>query len=140
MDDARLHRRLRVDRLDRLREALQSVNAADKDVGEAALLELAEHLHPELGAFGLLEPHAEHVPLSLDCDAEREVARPALHRPALADLQHERVEEDDRVDVVERPLLPLPDVVHHRVGDAADQVAADLDTVDLGQVRLNVAR
>ena len=72
-------------------------------------------------------------------DAEREVAGPALHRAALADLEHQRVEEDDRVDVVQRPLLPLADVVHHRVGDAADQVAADLDPVDLGQVRLDVA-
>ena len=71
---------------------------------------------------------------------EREVAGAALHRPALADLQHQRVEEDDRVDVLQRPLLPLADVVHDRVGDAADQVAADLDAVDLGQVRLDVAR
>ena len=61
-------------------------------------------------------------------------------RAALADLQDERVEEDHRVDVVERPLLPLAHVLHNRVGDAADQVAADLDAVDLGQVRLDVAR
>jgi hypothetical protein len=30
-----------------------------------------------------------------------------------------------RVDVVERPPLPFPDVVHDGVGDAADQVTAD---------------
>ena len=138
--DARLHRGLREDRLDRLGEALQPVDAADQDVLDAALLELGEDLHPELRALGLLEPHAEHVPLALDGDAEREVAGAALHPPALADLQHQRVEEDDRVDVIQRPLLPLTDVVHDRVGDAADQVAADLDAVDLGQVRLDVAR
>src|SRR6266566_1741195 len=71
---------------------------------------------------------------------KREVAGPALHRPALTDLEDERVEEDDRVDVIERPLLPLADVVHDRVGDPADQVAAHLDAVDLGQVRLDIAR
>src|SRR5439155_4828363 len=59
---------------------------------------------------------------------------------ALTDLEDERVEEDDRVDVVERPLLPLAHVLHDRVGDPADQVAADADAVDLGQVRLDVAR
>src|SRR6266487_7081669 len=52
--------------------------------------------------------------------AEREVAGAPLHRPSLTDLQHQRIQEDDRVDVVERALLPLAHVVHHRVGDAAD--------------------
>ena len=33
--------------------------------------------------------------------------------------------------VLERPCLPLPDVVEHRVGDAGDQVVADLDPVQL---------
>src|SRR4051812_39028698 len=140
MHHARLYDRVRVDRLDRLWKAFEPVDAAEQDVREAALLELAQDLHPELRALALLEPHPEHVPLTLDRDAEREVAGSALYRPALADLQHQRVEEDDRVDVIERALLPLADVVHDGVGDAADQVAADLDAVDLGQVRLDVAR
>jgi hypothetical protein len=38
VDHARLHDRVRVDGLDRLREALQPVDAADEDVGDAALL------------------------------------------------------------------------------------------------------
>jgi hypothetical protein len=138
MDDAGLHRRRRENRLDRLREALQPVDAADQDVGDAALLELGEDLHPELRALGLLEPHPEHVPLTVDGDAEGEVAGPALHRPALPDLQDERVEEEHRLDVVQGPLLPLAHVVHHRAGDAADQVAADPNAVDLGQVRLDL--
>src|SRR5439155_15010326 len=51
-----------------------------------------------------------------------------------------RVQEDHRVDVVQGPLLPLADVVDHRVGDPADQVAPDPHPIDLGQVRLDVAR
>ena len=86
------------------------------------------------------EPHAEYVALAFDRDAQGEVAGLALHRPALADLEDERIEEDHRVDVVQRSLLPLADVVHHGVGDTADQIPADLDAVDLGQVRLDVAR
>src|SRR6266567_1665676 len=69
VDDAGLHDRGRVDRLDRFREALQPVDAAEQDVGEAALLELAHDLHPELRALRLLDPHPEHVPLALDRDA-----------------------------------------------------------------------
>ena len=35
------------DRLDRFREPFEAVDAADQDVGDAALLELGEDLHPE---------------------------------------------------------------------------------------------
>jgi hypothetical protein len=107
-----------VDRLDRLREALQPLDAADQDVGDAALLKLREDLHPELRALGLLEPHPEHVAVT-DRDAEREVADAPLHCPALTDLQHQRVEEEHQVDIVERSLLPLAHLLHHRIGDAA---------------------
>jgi hypothetical protein len=137
--DARLHRGFGEDRLDRLGDAFEPVHAADQDVAHAALLELGEHLHPELGALGLLKPHPQHVTLAVDGQAQRQVAGAALHAAALADLEHQRVEEDHRIDVLQRPLLPGAHVVHHRVGDAADQVAADRDAVDLLEVRLDVA-
>jgi hypothetical protein len=73
-------------------------------------------------------------------DPEREIARPPLNAAAITDLEHQRVEEDDRVDVLQRPLLPRRSVVHHRVGDAADQIAPDMHTVDVGQVRLDIPR
>ena len=88
----------------------------------AAGLEVGQDLHPELRALGLLEPHAEHVAVAVERDAERQVERAALHRAALADLQDHAVQEHDRVDVLQRPLGPLADVVHHRVGHPADQV------------------
>ncbi len=53
-----------------------------------------EDLHPELRALGLLEQHPEHVALALDGDPEREVAGAALNAAALADLEHQCVEED----------------------------------------------
>ena len=138
--DAGLDGGLGEDRLDRLGEALEPVDAADQDVLDAALLEVGQDLHPEFRALGLLEPHAEHVAVAVDGDPERQVAGAALHRPVLADLQHQRVEEDHRVDVLQRPLRPRADVVHDRVGDLADQLAADLHPVDLLQVRLDVPR
>ena len=48
-------------RLDRLGEALQAVDHGDQDVAAAAGLELVQHLEPELGAFGLLDPQPQHV-------------------------------------------------------------------------------
>ena len=103
-------------------------------------LELGQHLHPELGALAVLKPHAEHVAVAVDGDAQGEVAGLALDRAALADLEHQRVEEHDRVDILKRPFSPFADVVHHRVGDLRDQLTADLHAVDLLQVRLDVSR
>jgi hypothetical protein len=140
MHDARLHRGLWEDRLDRLGEPLKAVHAADEDVSDAAVLEFGEDLHPELGALGLLEPHAEHVALPVDPDPQRQIAGPSLHTAAVADLEHHAVKEQDRVDVLERPVLPLAHVVHNRVGDPADQIPPHRDSVELAQVRLDIPR
>lgn len=61
---------------------------------------------------------------------------PHWHR---GNLHDERVEIDDRIDLIERAALPGDDVVHHGIGDAADEVGRDLDSVQLVQVVLNVA-
>jgi hypothetical protein len=50
------------------------------------------------------------------------------------------VQEHDRVDVLQAAALPTRDVVHDRVGDLRDQVTADLNAVDLLQVRLDIPR
>ena len=130
MDDAGLHPRLREDGLDRLGEPLQPVDAGDQDVLDAALLQVVEDLEPELARW-FLEPHPEHVPVTVEGDAQGEVADPALHAACFSDLDHEAVEEDDLVDVLQRPLLPGTHVLHDRVGDAADQVAADSHLLEL---------
>jgi len=100
------------------------------------LLELGDDLHPELRALGFLEPQAEHVAVTVHGDAQGEVAGAALHASALTDLEHQAVQEHDRIDVIERPRGPGPGVVHHGVSDAADQIPADLDAIELLQVRL----
>jgi hypothetical protein len=91
MDNACLDGCLGGDRLDRLGEALEAVHAADQDASDAAMLELGQHLHPELGALRFLKAHPERVTVAVDGDPEREVAGAALHGPAFADLEHQRV-------------------------------------------------
>ena len=50
----------------------------------------------------------------------------------------QRVEVDDRVDRLQRPGAPRRDVLEHGVGDAADRVTADLDAVELAELRLDL--
>ena len=40
---------------------------------------------------------------------------------------------------IQRPVLPLPDFLENGIGDPADQIGRDLDTVELLQVALNLA-
>jgi hypothetical protein len=59
------------------------------------VFEIAEHLHPELRALVVLKPQAEHVAVAGHRDAHRDVARAALHAPAIADLEHHAVQKHD---------------------------------------------
>jgi hypothetical protein len=59
---------------------------------------------------------------------------------AVAHLHPERVEEDQRVERLERPVLPFGHLVEDGVRDGADQVRRDLDAVQLAQVPLDLAR
>jgi hypothetical protein len=54
--DARRHRGVREDRLDRFGEPFEAVDTCDEDVADAALLEVGEDLHPELRALVGLKP------------------------------------------------------------------------------------
>ena len=84
----------------------------------AAGFELGQHLHPELRTLGVLKPEAEDLAVTIQGDRHRQVTRAALTTdPTVADLQHERVEEHDGVDVLQRPGLPRPRVLHDGVGD-----------------------
>jgi hypothetical protein len=47
--------------------------------------------------------------------------------------------KNHRIDRVERPVLPLPHLLEHRVGDPADQIGGNLDPVKLQKVPLDLA-
>ena len=64
MHQTRLHGRLRERRLDRLGEPAQPVDAEDQHVGDAALLELTQHLHPELSGEEVQHRRARRCPAS----------------------------------------------------------------------------
>jgi hypothetical protein len=88
------------DGLDRLGEPLKAVDAGDQHIADAALVQIVEHREPELGAFCVLPPDPERVAVAVAGDAEREVAGAASHRTVLCDLDAQRVEVDDRIDLV----------------------------------------
>jgi hypothetical protein len=84
-------------------------------------------------------PQAQHLLGTVTIDTHRQINRPVGDHP-VADLHHDRVDEDHRVDGVQRPRLPLLEFFCDRVGDPGDQVRRHLDVVDLPQVGADVAR
>jgi hypothetical protein len=85
---------------DRLGKALQTVDAADQHVLDAATAQVVEHGEPELGALGLLPPDPQHLALTVTGHAQRQVAGPRAHAAVFSDLHEQRVEVDDRIDPV----------------------------------------
>ena len=79
-------------------------------------------------------PQAQDVPRAVRGDAEGHVDGP-VGDLALADLDVDRIDEDHRVNGIERPGLPFGHPVHDPVGNGADGLLRDLRAVYLGEVR-----
>ena len=86
MDDARLNDRFGEDGVDRLGEALEAFNDGDQDIGDAPVLDLVHHPHPELGAFGLLDPDAQNFLGAVRQDAKSDLDRLVPHEAFIPDL------------------------------------------------------
>jgi hypothetical protein len=107
VNDAGLHHGLRKHRRDRVGKALEPIDHRNDDVVDAARLELVDHLEPELGAFGLLDPQPQNVLLAVRIERERHVDGLVLDQALVANLDPQGVEKHHRIDRVERTVLPV---------------------------------
>src|SRR4051794_32169050 len=87
---------------------------------------------------GLLDPEPEDFLATAGAHAELQVDGLVADRAFVPDLDPERVEEDQRVDRLQRPVPPLGDLVQDRLGDGADQLGRDVEAVELGEVALDL--
>ncbi len=53
----------------------------------------------------------------------------------VAYLDHQRIDANDRVDLLKRALLPGTQLGDHFIGDTNDRIAADIPAIDFGQVQ-----
>ena len=77
--------------------------------------------------------------IALEVDADSDVRRLVAHMGAVADLHHDRVEVDDRIERLERPTLPCQDLVEDFVGDLADRLVRQLGPDRRREMVLDVA-
>jgi hypothetical protein len=81
---------------------------------------LASSAHTPAQKLGL-DPDAQDVTDTVDVDADGNVSGLVADLMTVANLDHQGVEVDDRVDRVQGPALPFQDLLEHRVGDLADR-------------------
>src|SRR5512144_2257955 len=137
MDDAGLHLGLRKYRRDRFGKALQAVDNGDQDVLDAAAFQLVHHPEPELGALRLLDPKSQDFLRSVRPDAKGDIDCLVADGSLLAYLDADRIEENQWVKRFQRPVLPVRHLLQDGIGDGADQVGGNLDSVQLTQMPLD---
>ena len=126
-------------RFDRLGEPGEPVAAHDQDVFDPAVGQVRAHPGPERRSLGGLDPDPEDVFDAVDVDPDRDVGGLVQHVRAVADLDHQRVEIDHRVERLEGTLLPDQDLVGDVVGDLADRFPRQFGPDGGHQVMLDVA-
>jgi site-specific DNA recombinase len=136
--DASLDLRLREDGCDCLGKALQAIHDRDQHVLHAPVLELVHHPQPELRAFGLLDPQAQDLLGAVRSHPEREVDGLVAHRAFVAHLDPDGVEENQRIECLQGPVLPFGNLVKNGIGHGADEVGRDLDPIEIAQVTLDL--
>ena len=111
MDDASLNNRLRKNRIDGLRKALQAIDDRDQNILGAAGLQLVDDAQPEFGAFGLLDPDAEDFLGAVRQNAQRDINRLVADEAFVADLDPDGIKEHQGIAEIQRPVLPFDDLV-----------------------------
>src|SRR6185312_4615575 len=95
---------------------------------------------PELGALVLLNPEAEDLFHPVRPHAEGDVHRLVPDQTFVPHLDAQRVEENQRIDRLQRTILPGRHLIQDSVRDRADQVRRSVDPIELAQMSLDLAR
>ena len=138
VDYACLDRRLGPGRLNRLRQPRQPVTAHDQHVLDTAVGQLSAHLGPEPGPLAGLDPDAQDVLDPVHVHAYRDMRGLVGHVSPVADLDHDGVEVDHRVEAVQWPVLPGQYLLADLVGDLADRLMTQISAQRRGQMVLDV--
>ncbi len=117
--------------------ARQPVGHRDQDVQYAARAQIVEHLHPELRTLRGLDPQTQDFAGAIPAHAQRQIYRFVAHNIVFPDLHPQRIEKHNSIDCFQRSALPGRDLRQQPVGHRADELRADLGTIDFNQIALN---
>ena len=122
MDDAKLNLSLRVRAGNGIGESLQTIDAGDQDILDAAVLQLGQHAEPELRSFGFGKPQAQKLLVTCQIDAQSEINGLVDDTLVLADFQHDTVQVDDGIKRIQWARLPVDNLVDYGIPACCRQV------------------
>lgn len=94
---------------------------------------------PTIGLRRSLRTLAQNVPRAIRENRQGHEDRLVRDRPVAADIDPDRVHEDDRIAGLQGAVLPGGDLLHDRVGDRRNQAGRGFDAVDFLDMPLNLA-
>ena len=101
MDDAQLHLGFREDGRNRFREALETVDAGNEDIVDAAIFEFGYDLQPEFRALVFCHPQAKGLLFTFERNADGEIDGLVDDVAGIAGCDAQGVQVHDRI-----PVLP----------------------------------
>ena len=112
-------------------KAGEIIRTGDENVLYAAISQAVEHICPVLGALVFAYPHTENVLPAVQIDTNGNVNCLFNDLSLAADVEMDGVQKYDRVDALQRPLLPFFCHGQDLVRDSADGRVGHLYAVDV---------
>lgn len=129
MDDTELHLRLRKDHFNGIGKAFKAIDTGDKNIFQAACLELRQNAEPELCSFGFGQPQPEDLFCTIKVNAEGQIDCLVDDLLILPDFDNNAVEINNRINSIQGPVLLLYHAVNDRLSDFGNQRCRDIGTV-----------
>jgi len=99
-------------RFDCPRKALETINNGNQDIGDTPVPELVHDAQPVLCPFGRFDPDAEDLLRPIGQNAKCDLDRLVANKAFIAVLHPDRIEEYQRITIIERAAPPFGDRIH----------------------------
>lgn len=117
---------LRVDGINRFREAFQAVHAGDKDIVQAAIFQFRQYIQPELCTFIFGQPHTQQLFLTIKVNTQSQEYRFVDNPAVLPYFQDNTIKIYNGVNRILRTVLPFNNLVDYGIGDFRYQRQRDV--------------
>ena len=138
MDDAVLDFRLGIDRLDRRRKTGQIIRTGNENILDAPIFQAVQYGSSEFRTFVLADPHSQNILPTIKINTDGDIDGLLYDLAFAADMVVNRIQKNNRINGLQRPLLPLFRYGKDFICDTAYRGIRDIYTVDVLNMRFNV--
>ena len=107
MDDAVLDFRLGIDRLDRRRKTGQIIRTGNENILDTPIFQAVQHGSPEFRTFVLADPYPQNILPTIKINTDGDIDGLLYDLSFAADMVVNRIQKNNRINGLQRPLLPL---------------------------------